>query len=122
FFSARDAYHTENLWRTDLALNYARPLNGVGKHTELFLKAELQNLFDTHKLTNFTDVDCGTGGCVNTSVLTRNNATQYAAFNPFPQAPVQGVNWALGSDFGKATSRYAFQTPRSFRFAVGFRF
>jgi outer membrane receptor for ferrienterochelin and colicin len=123
FFTNRDAFRTADAWRTDIALNYSRRLNGIGKHTELFAKVEVWNVLNSDKLANFTDNDCSTGGCINTSVLTRvTNGSQFSAFNPFTQQPAQGTNWALGPDFGTALSRYAYQTPRTFRFAVGFRF
>jgi len=45
-----------------------------------------------------------------------------AAFNPFTQEPIEGVNWRLGPTFGQAASRFAYTTPRTFRFNFGVRF
>ena len=60
---------------------------------------------------------------LNTAVLTNvTNAAQYAAFNPFTTTPVQGVNWDKGPRFGQAQSRFAHQTPRTFRMSLGVRF
>ena len=40
----------------------------------------------------------------------------------FTTTPVEGTNWQKAPTFGQPTSRYAYQTPRTFQFAVGFRF
>jgi hypothetical protein len=32
------------------------------------------------------------------------------------------VNWQYGTNFGKATSKDAYQLPRSYRFSVGLKF
>jgi outer membrane receptor for ferrienterochelin and colicin len=122
FFTARDAFRTANYWETDLALNYSLRLAGMGKRTELIAQGQVLNLFNGQALSNYFDGNCGTGGCISVSVLTNNNNTKYAAFNPFTTQPVEGVNWAKGTDFGTALSRFAYQTPRTFQFAVGFRF
>ena len=44
------------------------------------------------------------------------------AFNPFTTTPAQGVNWDLGPTFGEPSSRFAYQTPRTFRMSFGVRF
>ena len=43
----------------------------------------------------------------------------YAAFT---ETPVEGVNWAKRSTFGQPLNEADYQTPRTFRFSVGFRF
>jgi len=46
-------------------------------------------------------------------------------FNPFTTQPVEGVNWRKGVGppaFGAPTSRFAYQTPRTFQFSLGLRF
>jgi hypothetical protein len=35
---------------------------------------------------------------------------------------VQGVNWNLSPTFGQAASRFAYTSPRTFRFNLGVRF
>jgi hypothetical protein len=87
------------------------------------------NLFNRKGLTNFwggvnsdLDIGCGTGGCISTAVLTNRNNNSIAPFNPFTTTPVEGVNWQKGPTFGQPTSRYAYQTPRTVSFSVGFRF
>ena len=51
-----------------------------------------------------------------------NSAATVTQFNPFTQTPVEGVNWAKGPAFGKAATRYAYTTPRTFRLTFGVRF
>ena len=127
YFTARDAFHTESLWRTDLALNYEHKL-GL-KQARVFFRSIAVNLFNRKGLTNFwggvnsdLDLGCGTGGCISTAVLTNRNNNSIAAFNPFTTAPVEGVNWRKAPTFGQPTSRYAYQTPRTVSFSVGLRF
>jgi hypothetical protein len=127
YFTPRDAFHMDDLWRTDLALNYAHRL-GL-KKSELFVRFTTVNLLNRHGLTNFwggtnseLDLGCGTGGCISTTVLTNANNNTVAAFNPFTTTPVEGVNWRKAPTFGQPTSRFAYQTPRTIQFAVGVRF
>jgi hypothetical protein len=60
---------------------------------------------------------------VDQTVLTASNApTRFQRFDPFAATPVQGTNWDFGPNFGKAINRFAYQMPRTLRFAVGVRF
>ena len=127
WFTPRDAFSTDKLWRTDVSLNYEHKLGY--KQARLFLRGIIVNVFNRQGLTNFyggvfndLDLGCGTGGCIDTTVLTNNSNKTLAAFNPFTTTPVEGVNWRKGTSFGKATSRFAYQTPREYEFSVGFRF
>jgi outer membrane receptor for ferrienterochelin and colicin len=124
FFFPRDQYRTEAQFRTDLSVNYRYRLIGGA---EVFFHSELLNVFNQFQL-------CGCGGTVfnngggsdirtiNTNVLTASNSAALQAFNPFTQTPVQGVNWNLGPTFGQAASRFAYTSPRTFRFNLGVRF
>jgi Carboxypeptidase regulatory-like domain/TonB dependent receptor-like, beta-barrel len=134
WFEPRDKYRLANLWRTDLALNWSRRL-GV-RNSELFLRGTILNVFNRLELTNFTyggaDGTCGTGGCINTTIQTNRQVTSLPRFNPFTETPVEGVNWrkapntaAAGlpsNGFGTPTSRFAYQTPRTYGFSFGVRF
>ncbi len=120
FFEPRDTYRTADMWRSDLAVNWARRL--AIRNSEVFFRARLLNVFNRDELTNFFDGDCGTGGCINTTINTNNNVASLARFNPFTAQPVQGTNWTKAATFGTATSRFAYQTPRTFDVSVGFRF
>ena len=112
YFTARDAYRTETDRRTDLALNYAHKVGISG--SEVFLQAQLLNVFNQFALYNTAQI--------NTTVLTRSNSSAMTVFNPFTETPVQGVNWSPGPLFGQAINKDAYTTPRTFRFSVGFRF
>ena len=59
---------------------------------------------------------------IDTTILTNNTTTSLARFNPFTEAPVEGVHWRKGTSFGKPASRLAYQTPRTYSFSVGVRF
>jgi len=127
YFTARDAYRMDDLWRTDLALNYAHKLGY--KKSQLFVRGTIVNVFNRQGLTNYyggvnsdLDIGCGTGGCLNTGVQTNSNNNSLARFNPFTTTPVEGVNWVKSATFGTPNSRYAYQTPRTYQFALGFRF
>jgi hypothetical protein len=127
YFTARDAFHMDDLWRTDLAMNYAHKLGY--KKAELFFRGTVVNISNRQGLTNFyggvnglLDLGCGTGGCIDTTVLVNRTSASLAPFNPFTTTPVEGVNWRKADSFGKPTSRYAYQTPRTYEFSVGLRF
>jgi hypothetical protein len=127
YFTARDAFHMDDLKRTDFAMNYAHKLGY--KKAELFFRGTIVNLFNRQKVTNFfggvnglLDVGCGTGGCIDTTVLVNRTTGSVAPFNPFTTTPVEGVNWRKGASFGKPKNRYAYQTPRTYEFSVGLRF
>jgi len=47
---------------------------------------------------------------------------RYQTFNPFTTTPVQGTNWDLGPNFGKALNRQAYTSPRQMRLTFGVRF
>ena len=82
---------------------------------ELFVKADVLNVFNNHAVIN--------SQYLNLAVPTNVSAPgQYAAFNPFTETPVRGVNWDLGPTFGEPSSRFAYQTPRTFRMSFGVRF
>ncbi len=112
FFQPRDAFHVDNLWSTDLSLHWSRRL-GV-KNAEVFFRGVVLNVFDRDQLTNANDI--------NTTILTNRTSASILPFNPFTERPVEGVHWMKGTAFGTPTSRFAYQTPRTFGFSVGLRF
>jgi len=124
FFFERDRYRTEAQYRTDLSVNYQYKFAGG---PSAFFHAEVLNVFNQFQL-------CGCGGTVfnngggsdirtiGNSVLTSVNSGTLRPFNPFTETPVQGVNWALSPTFGTPTSRFAYTSPRTFRFNMGVRF
>jgi len=113
WFQNRNTFKTDDINRTDIALNYSYFIGPV----EVFVQPQVQNVFmNEHRVS------------VNTTVETRvSNRSSYAAFNPFTTTPTQGArgtgaNWNYGPDFGKATGPTNFQAPRVFRLGMGVRF
>jgi outer membrane receptor for ferrienterochelin and colicin len=128
YFTARDAFRLEGQKRTDLAVNYNYDLNVGTRRIGLFMQGQVVNLFNQFQL-------CGCGGTVfqnggtaqsrfvDQAVRTAStNATLYTSFNPFTQTPVQGTHWDFSPAFGKATSRFAYTSPRMARLSFGVRF
>lgn len=115
YFTARDAFRTEAMKRTDLSVRLSRRLGNV-RAPEVFAQFQLLNVFNQFDLINITD------DYVNTTVLTAANDASLTRFNPFTETPVEGVHWRKGSRFGEAVSERAYTTPRTFRFSVGVRF
>ncbi|MCA1733430.1 MAG: hypothetical protein LC732_07500, partial [Acidobacteria bacterium] len=120
YFSDRGEFRWDDVSSTDLGLNYALPIWKV----ELFAQADILNMFDE---------DAQVAG--DSTVFTRQSlqcvqasGDRCLAFNPFTTAPVEGVHWVKGPNFGKPTTPTtfaqagSFQLPRTYRFSVGLRF
>jgi outer membrane receptor for ferrienterochelin and colicin len=115
YFTGRDAFRTEDVYRTDISLNIAfRPIGSL----ELFVEPQLLNAFNSQAVTG-----------PNASIETRASvgAASYAAFNPFTEAPKSGArgtgaNWNYGPLFGQPTGPASYQLARTFRMSVGLRF
>jgi outer membrane receptor for ferrienterochelin and colicin len=114
FFTPRDAYRAETASSTDISANFTHTVRGASS-LQLFLKMDVLNVFDQSAIINPFFLNQG----VLTNVST---PSRYAAFNPFTETPVQGTHWDLGPTFGQATSRFAYQIPRTFRMSFGVRF
>ena len=120
FFGGRGNLSTDDITRTDFALNYSYKF----KNVELFIQPEILNLFNEKGVTAF-----------NEEVLTNDDVSYLAAFNPFTETPIEcpqgapastcqdmGAHWQKGVNFGKPDSEGDFQLPRTFRVSVGLRF
>jgi hypothetical protein len=129
FFSNRGQFRTASIMATDLALNYELPIHNFA----LFAKGEVRNAFNHKAVLGVT-----------TTVLTNQNSSKLAAFNPFTQTPVQcttaqvsqcpaGTNYFLGTatgvPFGTAgttpttfSQAGSFQLPRTYLYSIGARF
>jgi hypothetical protein len=108
FFGGRGNLSTDDITRTDLAINYkVRLVRGL----ELFLQPEVLNLFNEQNLVAYDE-----------EVVTNSDDDTLLAFNPFTEEPVEGVHYRRGPNFGKAADEDDYQTPRTFRFSVGLRF
>ena len=141
YFSNRGEFRLDDINATDLALNWRLPISRF----ELFAQGELLNVFnrETVRVVN-TSVTTSN----NSPIITLADGTKVAAFrqfNPFTDTPVEcpqgtaaaqcyamGAHWQKGASFGAPASSTAstptnaftsaFQTARTYRFSVGFRF
>lgn len=113
YFTAPDAYRTDEITATDLTLNYAFDWQALGREMEIFLQPEVLNVFNEHGAIN---VSSAINAATNTAGLRR--------FNPFTEQPVEGIHWSKPETFGKPRegNENDFQQPRTFRFSVGVRF
>jgi len=130
YYTNRDAFHTDAITATNLSLNYSFQWPVLGKDLEIFVQPEVLNAFNQHGLIN---VNQTVQDATNLSACPSSNPTCKAGdpgvrpdrmfpFNPFTQAPVEGVNWRKGANFGKGVNETDFQVPRTYRFSVGIRF
>jgi hypothetical protein len=115
YFTERDAFRTDGHRRTDLSFQVSRRF-GAGRAPELFASFQLRNLFNQFQLFNIS------GNEINTTVLTNVDDPSLSGFDPFTEAPVEGVHWRRGDQFGQPISRFAYTEPRMFRFSIGIRF
>ena len=111
YFTSRDAFRTDDVWSTDVALSYnTPPILGV----ELFVRGVVTNLFNQSAVI-----------VPNSSVTTRRTggaASGLVAFNPMTDTPVEGTHWRKGTLFGQPTGPTSYQIPLTYGFGVGFRF
>ncbi len=127
YYTARDAFHTDSEFRTDMSATLSHSVNvGGSRKLDLFIQMHLLNVFNQFQLCGCGDSVFNNGGQIlltriNTGVNSPNGTTR-PNFNPFTQTPVQGVNWDLGPAFGTASSRMAYTLPREFRLTFGVRF
>ncbi len=108
YFTARDAFRTDTIYRTDLSLMFSTRIAGS---VEIYVQPQVLNVLNRQGLIG-----------VSTSVRTSVNSSAYTRFDPFNSAPVRGVNWDYASTFGKARSNLDYQLPRTFTLAAGVRF
>jgi len=111
YFSDRDAFRTDSVTRTDIALNYSFFINIGGGQLELFLQPEVTNVFNEHAVVD-----------PNTVTLTARNDSSLETFNPFTETPVEGTHWRKSDAWGTAENEDAYQGPRTFRVSLGLRF
>ncbi len=120
FFGGRGSIKSDNITRTDLALNYKiKVFGGV----EFFIQPEIINIFNQQGVEVINEEVLTALDCPGTS-------SQGAAcpagglkkFNPFTETPVEGVHYMKGPTFGKPDSEGDYQTPRTYRFSLGIRF
>ena len=123
YFTGRDAFKTEDIYTTDLAVNYSYRIAGA---VEIYVAPQIYNIFNSQHVY-----------IVNQTVNTNFNSTAaFNTFNPFTTAnPVEcpqgtkaadckamGANWQKGGSFGQPTTAGGYQAARSFQIAFGVRF
>jgi hypothetical protein len=111
YYTARDAYRTDNITATDVALNYSFQWSAFGKGVEIYLQPQILNVFNEHGVLN-----------VNVAVRDPTTTSTLKKFNPFTEDPVEGINWQKGPNFGKPVRQEDYQLPRTYQFSVGLRF
>jgi hypothetical protein len=122
FFGGRGTIKSDDITRTDLAVNYKLRLpRGV----ELFIRPQILNVFDEQGVQSF-----------DTEVVTAVDLpATFRPFNPFTDTPVEcpqgraaaecqamGAHFQRGTNFGEPNSEGDFQLARTFRISVGLRF
>jgi hypothetical protein len=127
YYTARDAFRTEALRRTDFAANYDFPFQAGGWRIDAFVQLQVINLFNHQDLCGCgaTVFENGGGVALNTlgsGILAPVGTSTLARFNPFTETPVQGVHWNYNPNFGTPLNRFAFTSPRAFRMSFGVRF
>jgi hypothetical protein len=149
FFSGRGAFRTDNISSTDLGATYNLPTFG---RVKVFLRADLVNALNrqgvefastglgavvesrvyTAQTSPRATLVAGTNrpNCTGAGQAA-GCANPFYTFNPFTDKPVEykpgmdpngHYNYELDPTFGKATNFNAYQSPRTYRFAVGLRF
>jgi hypothetical protein len=122
YFLGRNPFHTEATYRTDLALNYGYRLGRIGdSRPELFFHGELLNVFNQFQLCACGENVFRNGGISDLTTIAQ-GVQVLAPFNPYSSQPVERTHWQTASNFGQAANRFAFTTPRTFRFSAGVRF
>ena len=128
FFTPRGDLRLDNIYETSFTVNYSLPIS----RANLFFKGDIINLFNNQGV---EQAATSAGNVVQQRVFTNFNRSSLKPFNPFTDTPKQcpkgtaaadctamAANWQLDPNFGKATNKDAYQTPRTYRFAVGVRF
>jgi hypothetical protein len=105
-FFSRDAFRTDDIHHTDLALNYSFFWNLFGTELEVFIQPEIINLFNEDSVDN-----------PNNTVY-----SSFFSFDPYTEEPIEGIDFERDENFGKDDSEGDFQTPRTFRISLGIRF
>lgn len=120
YIGERGRFRWDDVTRTDFALNYRLPIRAI----ELFAEAEVFNLFDEQAQIGGQTTVFGPTSTTTACRDTAGNAVRCQAFDPWRQAPVEGVNYAYSPNFGKPTPGLAanYQLARTYQFSLGFRF
>ncbi len=115
WFTDRDAFRTETMYRTDFSLNYGYRLGGQTRALRADPGAEpvqsvpaVQHRQQRHQ---YDRAD-----------RRRRSGSVPDVQSVHARRPVQGVHWDYGEEFGKPSGAAAYTLPRTFQFALGVRF
>ncbi len=123
FFLGRNPFRTEATYRTDLSLNYGHRLARLSDvRPELFFHGELLNVFNQYQLCACGENVFRNGGISDLLTIGQGASIIAPQFNPYTTQPVENTHWAKQPNFGQPVDRFAFTSPRTFRFSVGVRF
>lgn len=111
FFSDRGALRTDDISATSLAVRYSRQLF---RDVQLFAQGDLLNAFDNDGIADPVRIG--------TTITTAATSTTLQPFNPHSETPVEGVHYQRAANFGQPLNNMAYQTPRTYRISLGFRF
>ena len=111
YFSDRGEFRTDDISSTSLAVRYAHQ---VFRGIELFAQGDLLNIFNNDGIADPTRLG--------TTITTAATSTTLQPFNPFTETPIEGVHYQRAANFGQPLNNLAYQTPRTYRVSVGFRF
>jgi Carboxypeptidase regulatory-like domain len=121
YYTARDAFRTENSRRTDFAANYTHGINAGSRKLDLFVQAQVLNIFNHFDMCGCGATVFANGGNAMLNTIGQ-TVTLRSNFNPFTTTPVEGVNWVKAANFNTPLNRNAFTSPRTFRMTFGVRF
>src|SRR6185503_821205 len=111
YFSDRGAFRTDDVSATSLAVRYSR---NVFRDVQLFAQGDLLNAFNRSDIADPTRLG--------TTITSAATSTTLQPFNPFTETPVEGVHYQRAANFGQPLNNLAYQTPRTYRFSLGFRY
>ena len=109
FLGERGGYRLDSIYETSATIGYSIPIS----RASLFLKGDVINILNKQGI---EQADTSAGPVIDRTVRV------VKQWNPLTETPVLGTNYTLSSSFGRPTNKDAYQTPRTYRFAVGVRF
>ncbi len=120
YYTARDAYHWDDVKRTDLGLNLSTK---IANTVEIFVQPQVINLFNNQAVI--------AGDVTVRTALSPGTGNTFLPFNPFTETPVKRptgdtsvktANWDFGPAFGTPRNSADYQQPRTFILTMGIRF
>jgi outer membrane receptor for ferrienterochelin and colicin len=110
YFLDAGEFRTDDVTRTDIGVNYSLPIRAVS----LFVSGDIINVFNEDAVEDPSFIE--------QRVFVNRTRSTLRGFNPMTETPQEGVHYALDPNFGKPTSKDAYQLPLTYRFSVGLRF